>query len=138
VRTCCILPSKERWHLIYFDQRDMSTESNHWKKGGSHFHYSRECFVNYGMDEDVVASLAVGRPPKSAAVDCTSGTLRNPEDNGAVSDLSERAYSLRAAHGALDALSYRHGWWGAAGRHRKATTLKVLRIGHETLGLRPP
>jgi hypothetical protein len=45
------LPSKEQWHLIYFDQRDMSTEGNHWKKGGSHFHYSRETFVNISMDE---------------------------------------------------------------------------------------
>lgn len=43
------LPSKERWHLLYFNQRDMSDTSNHWK-AGSHVHYSREGYSNDPLD----------------------------------------------------------------------------------------
>jgi hypothetical protein len=35
-------PSHKRWHLIYFDQRDRSSENNHWKAGGPHVNYSRQ------------------------------------------------------------------------------------------------
>ncbi len=37
-------PSKDYWHLLYFDQRDTDSNDNHWSVGGSHIHYSRETF----------------------------------------------------------------------------------------------
>jgi hypothetical protein len=55
-------PTKTYWHLICFDQRDMDITSNHWKKGGSHVHYSRECYVNDNLDN--VWARVCGRPPK--------------------------------------------------------------------------
>lgn len=51
---CCHLlydPTKAYWHLFYFDQRDMSPYSNHWKNGGAHIHYSRESYANKSLDE---------------------------------------------------------------------------------------
>src|SRR5690349_18052970 len=56
------LPSKEKWNLIYFDQRDMSVDANHWKRGGSHIHYSRESYVNDNLDN--VWARVCSRPPK--------------------------------------------------------------------------
>src|ERR1700722_15676228 len=44
-------PSTTYWHLFYFDQRDMSPYSNHWKKGGAHVHYSRGSYVNKSLEE---------------------------------------------------------------------------------------
>lgn len=44
---CSFLPSKERWHLLYFNQRDMS--GDHWKEG-PHIHYSRESYTNDPLD----------------------------------------------------------------------------------------
>ena len=37
-------PSHAIWHLFYFDQRDRQVDSNHWKAGGAHIHYSRESY----------------------------------------------------------------------------------------------
>lgn len=62
---CCHLlfdPSKTRWHLFYFDQRDMDHPTNHWKKGGAHIHYSRESYVNKSLDE--VWEDVLRDPPK--------------------------------------------------------------------------
>jgi hypothetical protein len=72
------LPTKERWHLIYFDQRDMSAEDNHWKKGGSHFHYSRESFVSYKMDQMWAQVCGeVPKPPPSMHI----RYLEEPEED---------------------------------------------------------
>jgi hypothetical protein len=59
------MPTKDRWHLICFDQRDMAEAGNHWKAGGSHIHYSRECYSNDSLDE--VWTRVRGRPPKRPA-----------------------------------------------------------------------
>jgi hypothetical protein len=62
------LPDYSDWHLIYFDQRDMSRERNHWKKGGAHVHYTRRSFVNRPLIE-VWGDIHKKPPnPPSAAV----------------------------------------------------------------------
>lgn len=58
------MPSKEIWHLLYFDQRDMSTDGNHWKQG-SHIHYSRESYSNDPLD--MVWERILATPPKPPA-----------------------------------------------------------------------
>lgn len=42
-------PPKDRWHVFYFNQRDMNEGPNHWK-GGPHIHYSRQGYVNDTFD----------------------------------------------------------------------------------------
>jgi hypothetical protein len=59
------LPSKERWHLLYFDQRDMSGTNNHWK-AGPHVHYSRESYTNDPLDT-VWTRICAKRPEFPAA-----------------------------------------------------------------------
>ena len=44
-------PSHKRWHLFYFDQRDRSSDGNHWKAGGPHIHYSRESLTRGSLQE---------------------------------------------------------------------------------------
>ncbi len=44
-------PGHTHWHLFYFDQRDRQVESNHWKAGGAHIHYSRESYCNASLQE---------------------------------------------------------------------------------------
>jgi len=59
------LPNKARWHLVYFDQRDMDRAENHWKEG-SHIHYSRESYVNEPLDAVWVRITTESpQPPKS-------------------------------------------------------------------------
>jgi hypothetical protein len=43
------LQNHEYWSLFYFDQRDISSDSNHWKIGGPHIHYAYEAFANKPM-----------------------------------------------------------------------------------------
>ena len=54
-------PSRERWHLIHFDQRDRESVGNHWKAGGAHVHYSRHNLANAPL-EDVWAAVC-NTPP---------------------------------------------------------------------------
>lgn len=54
------LPTKERWHLLYFSQRDMSDTDNHWK-AGPHIHYSRESYTNDPLDT-IWAKIRAARP----------------------------------------------------------------------------
>jgi hypothetical protein len=44
-------PGHTRWHLFYFDQRDSQVDSNHWKAGGAHIHYSRESYSRSSLRE---------------------------------------------------------------------------------------
>ncbi len=43
------LPEQDYWSLFYFDQRDRSRFSNHWKIGGPHIHYACEAFTQDSM-----------------------------------------------------------------------------------------
>ncbi|MBL0089755.1 MAG: hypothetical protein IPP44_24980 [Ideonella sp.] len=54
-------PSHSHWHLFYFDQRDRQLQDNHWKLGGPHIHYSRECYTSCSLIE-VWRSLQASPP----------------------------------------------------------------------------
>lgn len=55
------LPGQDIWHLFYFDQRDLDEHQNHWTVGGSHIHYSRECFTQQSLA--AVWGAVCGLPP---------------------------------------------------------------------------
>lgn len=40
-------PDFKFWHFFYFDLKDMATENNHWKFGGSHVHYISDLNPQY-------------------------------------------------------------------------------------------
>lgn len=46
------------WHLFYFDQRDFSTEQNHWKEG-PHIHYANDRFHRDSL-ESIMARVQTG------------------------------------------------------------------------------
>jgi len=62
-------PQTPEWHLFYFDQRDMRQANNHWKRGGSHIHYSRHNIAN-ALARDVWPRILANPPtlPKSEHV----------------------------------------------------------------------
>jgi hypothetical protein len=43
-------PHGDYWHLFYFDQRDLSKDTNHWLKG-PHVHYVRESYTQKPLDQ---------------------------------------------------------------------------------------
>lgn len=46
-----IFYNKEKWHLFYFDQRDMEEmKGNHWKEG-SHIHFVNYLWPQYSINE---------------------------------------------------------------------------------------
>ena len=59
------LPSHERWHIFYFDQRDYKKNGNHWVHG-SHIHYSHSSFTR----EPLMEIWAKIRKPKPELPPC--------------------------------------------------------------------
>jgi hypothetical protein len=57
-------PDLKFWHFFYFDLKDMATENNHWKFGGSHIHYISDLNPQYtaesAWDQFVCGSKSFG------------------------------------------------------------------------------
>lgn len=66
-----LLPGTERWHLIYFDQRDQAGEENHWIEG-PHIHYVRETHTRLSPDEVWAQVCATPpKPPRGEHIRCS-------------------------------------------------------------------